>query len=321
MAKRKNFLTRLAEFLPRRSWYLAGRPVLSLRRLISLAWLKGKRKLGHDHSFTFTKESQVPIDIYMPTLEKDAYMLEHAIDYARKNIRHPISNIYVVAAGKSKKLQALCKKKKCVFIDEKSVINLNKADINYSFNGINKNGWIYKMLLNLCANEVCEEENILVLDSDTLFIAPQVLLHHNKPMFHLSDEYHPPYFAASKNILGVPHKSVRSYITHYQVFNARVLEAMHKELEERWGTKWYLAIIEQMDRSTAMAFADYESYADYYTARYPGQYELNYWSNVSFEIDQLPKMQQWIDQEVAAGMHRSISFHTYLKNSFAKHEA
>lgn len=313
-------LTRIARFLPSRSWHLAGKPLLSGRRLISLAWLKTKRKLGYDHSFTYTEDSKVPIDVYMPTLEKDAYMLEYSIDHVRKNIRHPISNIYVVASGKSRKLRDLCKKKKCVFVDEKSVINIDKADINYAFNGQNKNGWIYKMLLNLAANEVCKEETILILDSDTLFIAPQVLIHDGKPMFHLSDEYHPPYFAASKNIVGVPHKSIRSYITHYQVFNAKVLEEMHQELEERWGKKWYLAIIERMDRSTAMAFADYESYADYYIARHPGKYELNYWSNVSFEIDQLPKMDEWIKQEVEAEMHRSISFHTYLQNSFAKHE-
>ncbi len=311
---------RISYLFPRKAWYLKGRVVLSIRRLVYLVYLRLKRKLGQDYSFSIPEESSVPIDIFMPTLEKDATMLKHAIDYARLNIKHPISNIYVVSSGDSKVLKKLAKDKDCVYIEEKDVLpGLEKKYINYSYNGFDKNGWIYKMLLNLNAHNVCKEDNILVLDSDTLFILPQILLYKNRPLFNLSDEYYDPYYQANKHILGVPHKLSRSFITHYMLFNRDVLASMHKHLEDKWNKPWHMAIIDNLDKSTPMAFADYESYGDYYLAKGPNRPHLNYWSNLSGKLKDF-HLDSFIELALKAKVFRSISLHTFLKKTTQKHE-
>jgi hypothetical protein len=312
------FVHKVAAFLPARSWLLKGRPWLSLKRLVVLAYLKLKRRAGRDYSFTMPEESSVPIDIFMPTLEKDAAILEYTVKYARENIKHPITNIYIVAPPESTKLKKLATKLGCIFVDETSIIDLKKEDVNYIWRGYNKNGWVYKMLLNLAANTVCAEQHILILDSDTLFIFPQIFVYRGKPLFNLSDEYHQPYFDASAHILDAPHRITRSFITHYMLFEADVLAKMQSVLESKWKRPWFRAIIEQMDRSTAMAFADYESYGDFYLRHRPGEYYLNYWSNVSHEIDQFAAMDEWIAKEHAANIHRSLSFHSFIKRSLSR---
>lgn len=304
---------------PKKSWYLPGRPILSLRRFCFMFLLKWRRKQGLDYSYKMPQESNVPIDVFMPTLEKDAYTLNLAIDYLRKNVKHPISNIYIVSAEKSKKLKKLAAEKKCIFVDEKSVLDIDKQSINYSFNGFDKNGWIYKMLLNLNANKVCKERHILILDSDTLFILPQIFIYNDRPLFNLSDEYHQPYFDANKNILGIPHKISRSFITHYMLFDSQVLDEYHASLEERWSEPWYMAIIHNLDKSTAMAFADYESYGDFYLKRHPRQYYLNYWSNASHELKDISP-EKLVKKALKHKVYRSVSLHTFSKQTLKDHE-
>lgn len=311
---------RIAARFPAYSWYLEGRPWLTVKRFINLIYLQAKRRFGYDYSFTIPADSSVPIDIFMPTLEKDAEVLQKAIDYARQNILHPITNIYIVGSGKSELLKSIAKKKGCIFVDETSILSIAKKDVNYTWHGYNKNGWIFKMLLNLSADSVCTERHILVVDSDTLFIAPQIFLYKNRPLFNLSDEYHQPYFDANANIVGVTHRICRSFITHYMLFDAEVLKDLRARIAERWNEPWDQAVINHLDRSTAMAFADYECYGDFYLATRPGKYYLNYWSNVSHQIDQFEHLEEWASREKAANMHRSLSFHTYLKTATKAHE-
>ena len=300
--------------LPNDSWLIKDMPLLSFRRFAGLAYLRVKRRLGIDHSFSNNLISKVPIDIFMPTLEKDSAMLGKAIDYARKNIKHPISNIYIIAPGNSSRLKKIAQHKKCIFIDEKNILNINKSDINYFYNGFDKSGWIYKMLLNLNADKICKQEHILILDSDTLFIKPQTFIYKGKVLLNMSDEYHIPYYSANKKILGIKHKTSRSFITHYMLFDSNALKEYRNSLEKSWRKEWYKAIIDNIDKSTAMAFADYESYADFYITNNPGKYELNYWSNLSYEIDSLHKLDQVIEYALSRGIFNSVSLHNFQKN-------
>jgi hypothetical protein len=311
---------RLKFRFPKRAWYLKGRPVFSLVRLINLFYLRLKRKLRYDYSFYPPEKSNVPIDIFMPTLEKDAEILSLAIDYARRNIRHPIKNIYIVASPKSQILRELVKQKKCIFVDETSIIDLKKDEINYFHNGFNKNGWIYKMLLNLSADKICTQEHILILDSDTLFVAPVIFTYKGKVLFNLSDEYHQPYYDANRKILGLKHKPCRSFISHYMLFEKSVLAAMHKRVENKWNKPWYRAIVDNLDRSTAMAFADYESYGDFYLKFRPRKYQLNYWSNISYELRGVKDVFPLIKEAAEHNTYRSVSFHVFKKQTMAKHE-
>jgi uncharacterized protein DUF6492 len=251
----------------------------------------------------------------MPTLEKDADMLDIALQHARQYILHPIEKIYIIAPPTSKKLREIAKKHNCTFVDETSILGFDKEAIDYKVNNINRNGWIYKMLINLAADTVSKNRYILVLDADTCFIAPQIFLYKDRPLFNLSNEYHQPYFNATKRLLGIQHRLSRSFITHYMLLDAEVLKSLRSTIEAKWRKPWHQAIINIIDKTETSGFADYETYGDYYMAMAKKKPILNYWSNESLTVDSFEDLAKIA--ESLRSSFRSISLHNY-KASFIK---
>ncbi len=291
------------------AWYIKGAYVLSARRFGSYYYLRLKRKLRLDRSFYPPGPSSIPIDIFIPTIEKDAQMLALAIKSAKKNIKHPIKNIYIVAPPASLKLKAIAKKNDCKFVDETSILGFKKDKINYQVGALNRDGWIYKMLINLSADKVCESRYILILDADTCFIAPQIFLYRNRPMFNLSNEYHQPYFDATERLLGIHHKLSRSFITHYMLFDADTLKNLRAAIEKKWHKPWHQAIIDTIDKSERSGFADYEIYGDFYLTQNKPRPLLNYWSNESLTLDSFHDLDKVISR--LGNGFRSVSLHNY----------
>lgn len=301
----------LHKVAPRGAWHISGRPVLSLRRLIDLPYFKVKRRLELDYSFTPPADSSVPLDIFMPVVEKDAAMLEYSLRYAKENIKHPIKTIYLIAPKNSKKIQAIAKKYNCQFVAEESVLDFPKTDINYQVGDLNRNGWIYKMLINLNADTICSERYILVLDADTCFVGPQIFVHKNRPLFNLSNEYHQPYFDANRRLLGLRHRPARSFITHYMLFDAEVLKLLRQSIEQHWNKPWTQAIIDCIDKTERSGFADYELYGDYYLSTSYPRPIMNYWSNESRTVKSLDQIESIIRD--MRSHFRSVSLHNYLE--------
>lgn len=320
LKRTKHIASKLKDFAKKRlvgvfgvsHWYLRGHRWLSCRRLASYCFYKAKRLLHQDISFYAPSQSDQPIDVYMPTIEKDAKMLGHALDGIRRQVVNPVKDIYVVAPRSATKVQEIAKKHHCKFIDESSILPFDKNSINYVHNGENRNGWIYKMLLNLYADKTCKQRYILILDSDTVFIRPQVFIYKGKPLFNLSDEYHRPYFEANKKILGLEHKLTRSFITHYMLFDAEVLKKLRTSLEEKWHKPWHRAITDNIDKSIGSSFADYEIYGDYFTEHLKLPCIYNYWNNVSLGIDDFKDFSELAKK--SRRRYGSISLHNYERD-------
>src|ERR1700722_10906526 len=76
------------------------------------------RRFERQHPF---EASSVPLDILIPTIEKDLVVLPHTINFARRSLMHPIGNIYLVAPA-SPKIMAVAKELGCIFVDETTVL-------------------------------------------------------------------------------------------------------------------------------------------------------------------------------------------------------
>jgi len=291
------------------AWSVPGRRLLSLRRYNSFIYLRLKRKVGLDYSFQPPSRSDVPIDLFIPAIEKDAVMLDLALDYAKTNILHPIKHIYIIGPAKSKHLRQIAERHKAQFVEEETVLGFPKEDVDYIVGNLNRNGWIYKMLINFAADTISQSRYILIHDADTCFIAPQVFLHRNRPLFNLSNEYNQEYFDATERLLGIKHHTSRSFTTHYMLFDAEVLKSMRAAIETRWHRPWYRAIIDNIDKTKESGFSDYETYGDYYLTCDQPKPIFNYWSNESLTIDSLRDIKQIITD--AAPYFRSVSFHNY----------
>jgi SAM-dependent methyltransferase len=293
-----------------RDWQIQGRPLLSFRRLLSGIFHQTRRALGLDYSFSPPGPSSVPIDIFITAVEKDIAMLKRCVVHARENILHPIGGIYVVAPRDSAPIQEVARQLNCSFISEDSVIALTKDTIEYRVDGRDRSGWLLQQLLKLSADRVCQNRYILILDSDTCFLGPRVFLHNDRPLFDLSAEYHETYFAMNQRLLGLQRRISRSFITHYMLFDAEVLERLRSDIERKWERPWYQAILDCKDNKEALCFSEYELYGDYYRRHGPKRPILNSWSNKSqlfISDDHI----SWVIER-AYRSYRSVSFHNYL---------
>jgi len=261
--------------LPR--WFKPNHPFLTVRSATKIFIYKLKRLFRKDTSFFMPQKSNVKIDIFMPSLEKDSKVLDVCLDHVRKYIKHPIGNIYIVAPNSAKNVKKIANKYGCILIDEENVLPIRKNAINYFHNGENRGGWVFKMLLNLYADQTCKESNFLILDADTVFIRPTIFVYKGRPIFNESPLFHKPYFDTNQKLFKLKHPTSLSYITHYQLFQADVLKKLRKDIEKYAGMPWYEAIIDSLDTNEGSTFADYEIYADYYIHRLKKPAIINYW--------------------------------------------
>ena len=252
--------------------------------------------------------SEMPIDVIIPAIERDLEILSYTIDGVRKNVKHPISKIIIVSPA-SEKLQELCSEKECVFVNERSLLDIDPKSINLIIQGIDRSKWIYQQFLKWSGDRITSETHYLVVDADTVFIRPQSFEHNGNVIFNFSDEYHWPYFEIYKRILRETVKCPVSFTSHQMLFENNKLKELKKKLEEINGCIWYEAILKKLDRNENSGSSDYETYGQYVFSHYRSSISLEYWFNLSLKRKHLQDLDQL--EHLYSKIYKSISFHSW----------
>lgn len=186
---------------------------------------------------------KAPIDVVIPCAGKDKPTLELCIDGIRKYGKNV--NRIIVVSDKQYSDSA-------EWFDEK-LFPFTKLDIIQSVfqskvkgqafvkEHPGKTGWIYQQFLKLYAPFVIPKisPNVLVLDSDTVFLRPVTFTHKNRGIFTVSDEYHPPYFDWMQRSIPWLTKLFSQYsgVSHHMLLQRPVLhdlfttiKTQHKDL-------------------------------------------------------------------------------------------
>lgn len=248
------------------------------------------------------------VDIVIPAIEKDLPALPFVVESALNFLKHPIAKIHIVAPC-SEAISSLCKQLNINFVDESTVIPVSKNDINYISSGLDRSGWIFQQLLKLNADEYCEQENILILDADTVFIRPSVFKYFDKTIYFFSDEYHKPYYDAFSKLLNLYHRAPFSFVAHQMLFEKHKLKAMKNQIENIHQKPWYKAIIDIINPAEISCFSEYETYGNFAMTYYPNDAIVEYWHNLSMNRSMLPNLKEIVAKY--AHRYRTISFHSY----------
>jgi hypothetical protein len=272
--------------------------------MLESAKRKGVEKLTHSANRTFN--SSIKIDVLIPAIEKDLGTLPYVIDSIRTQVKHPIGKIMVVSPP-SKRIQALCRRKNCTFINEKRVLPITKKDIRYQTKRTNRSGWLLQQLLKLAGGNLTKRKYYLVIDADTILIRPHVFLVNGKTVFYCRNWSRPEYFRTYKKLLGTKPTASRSFVAHYMLFDKSKLSRLKWKIEARHKTRWYWAIIKKTNKQSYAGFSEFETYGNFVKAHYPGHLVARSALNkscsstpASLTREQLFRMAQ---------KYRSISFH------------
>ena len=247
------------------------------------------------------------IDILVPTISKDFETLKLLIE-SLSFINHYINKIYIVSPTNDEIVQ-FCERNNIIHIDEIYAVGFSKKDINYVVNGVDRSGWLYQQLIKLSCDNITELKDVLVMDSDTIFVNKNCFFSENKYLFYASSEWHQPYFDTFKNIFGYAAPSRLSLTSHMMILNHDKLKEMKKELEKKHNKSWQAVYISTASSTENSCISDYDTYANWMIYNYPNEVKIYPFYNKSAgRKDMAP----FIELCKKHSKLKSISFHSYI---------
>lgn len=256
-----------------------------------------------------------PIDVVIVTHPKDTATLDECI----KGIKENCKNIRRIIVVSSKKLS-----KKAEWFDEglfpftkeeiaMAVVKDNKKMRESFFRRQHRSpGWYYQQCLKLYASFVIPKisSNVLILDSDTIFLNPVELLNESFGglfCFNNKKEARPSYFIHAKRL--VPgYKRVHSNIysvCHHMLFQKAILKDLFLSVETYHEMPFWKAFCNCVDLKANKGASEFEIYFNF-AITHTSQVEMRElkWTNCG-DLSQKESLKE-------NGYH-FVSFHTYLR--------
>jgi hypothetical protein len=193
---------------------------------------------------------------------------------------------------------------------ETDVLKIDKDRVKHRPN------WIYQMLLKMFQN-VTENDNFLIIESDCLILKNIEFFEDNKTIFYLTrDQFHEPYFNFSNKILNLDKSHPHSFISEFMMYDKKKINHMLNESNCE-NTLDFLELIYNNVHSGCYP-ADYELYGNFCFKYYPNEFlskpvDYNFYGRESFESP------FWNDDEINNLINinqdkPTISFHTWGEN-------
>ena len=260
--------------------------------------------------------SEERIDIVIPVAEKDVETAVGNFHHFFKNL--PVKRIVIIgndAVGK--KMEAIIKEyHNIAYVNENTVYPrmnfeaIKKLIINRAPNAVRKTGWYFQQFIKMAYAYICEGDNYLVWDADTIplhklsFIAEDGVL-----LYNLKDSRYKAFFDTidalfPKKMETLPGNG--SFITEHMIFNVEIMKALIKEIESNTsipGEIFYEKIMNAIDISALplSGFSEFETYGTFVINRYADRYryrKLKYLRNgrVFFGNHVTEKELEWASQ-------------------------
>ena len=272
-----------------------------LRRLYYQYCHKRLNSAAPDPEFMATE----PLSIIVPAVEKDATPLEHCLAAANRMIRHPVKAKWVVGP-ESAKLRTIAQEAGWEFVHEDTLLPKPARELKCR-------GWVLQQFLKFNGAFHVPTDDYLVLDSDTVFLRPQVFHLHGRSVLRYADQYELLYNPSLELIFGHNRRFPVSFVTHHMLFNKRVIKEILDMIEKRFQKTWWRAFLEEVDKGHLISFSEFELYGNYVMTQ-PGwrdQFVLEYWNGLDYSSKDMEKLQSI--KESAQNRLNSVSFHFHTQ--------
>lgn len=187
-----------------------------------------------------------PIDVVIPCVEKDLSTINLCIAGIRENGTN-IRRIIVVSKNEITKQAEWFSEEAFPFSMQDVAAALANGNIETEKKLLQKGsrtGWYYQQLLKLYASQVIPNlsSNILILDSDTIFLNPVNFLNEKHGgLYNPGIEYNPPYFQHGASLIPGFAKRFPEYsgISHHMIFQKSVIEDLFNTVEQIHGKPFW----------------------------------------------------------------------------------
>ena len=259
-----------------------------------------------------------PIDVVIPAIKKDLDTLDQCID-AIKRYGQNIRNVYVISPEKITD--------KAIWVDEKVfpfdtysialAIYNNEVQAKRYYAKPNRLGWIMQQLFKLYAPFIIKgiSSNILLLDSDTIFLRPVSFMNErNEPLFNPGIRGHRPYYDHAKRLIPTFYNVFKKKyfgISHHMLIQRAVMQSLfdtivaHNKMEP-WKAICKHMKIEPSGDVINVGLSEFEIYFNYiFATTHQAHIRKLTWANVA--------SLNAIERYRSAGYHY-ISNHSYMRD-------
>ncbi len=278
-------------------------PIPHQEELTAFKASAGRRSAGHNVS------SSLPLDVVIPAAAKDSEVLPYTVEGLRRNLRHPVGTVFVIGEADAA-LREVVQKIGASFVDENAMLPLQRTDIEYTVDSVDRSGWLFQKLLKYAGAALTEKTHYFVIDSDTVLIRPQVFELGRMQLVLHADEHHETYFQVCETLLGYPRVTELSCVAHMVLFDVARLRALKEHIESRFHCPWFKALVRNTRIDEMSGSSDYELYGQWCLSQYPSDNIREYFFNSPFGRAGLCSVAD-LERCYGAG-YRSLSFHSYL---------
>lgn len=250
------------------------------------------------------RRSKYTLDIVMPIVEKDLPSAKIALTQIRAFVMQPIAKIYLVAP-ESQKIREFAKEMGCQFVLENDVVDDYSSVKKYG-------GWIIQQLIKFNVDRISNQDNILVIDADTMLLRPQTFISGKDGVytFAIHTDYSQDRKDFTKAMLKTNTYFKLDFVAHHMIFNRQWLKELKEELAHHSGKLWYKAILDQVDKTGTYGFSEYDLYATFVFLNHRDSVRFLASANVVLFRDKLIYFNQYFP--VFAPDYKSASSHHFM---------
>ena len=251
--------------------------------------------------------SELPVSVFIPVAIKDLECISQTVRAIREFLLHPIVEIVICAANEDA-IKIECINLDVKFVDEKTLQPIDKSEIKYNCNGIDRSGWLYQQFLKLSSVEYCQASHVLVWDSDTELVKPTNFEFQGRFIIEYSEEIHQPYEDCSLKLIGKNSGYNVGFTCHKILLSKPILLEMLNEIEERHQIPWHEAVMSSLDNYEASSFSEYNLYSNYLIANHSDLVKIRHWRNFA-DVKKSNRFRNVLVRR----MFSSVSYHSWAQ--------
>lgn len=263
-----------------------------IRRFIDLSQIR----------YPLGETSKTSISIVIPCHPKDHALLSVVLEGLKRNCLNPITEIVIVSP---EPLQfEHFPETNIRFVNDSQIVDSKLLEIINTNFPQSQFGWIFQQVLKIqTAMNFTRNDQILVIDSDTVISKRTLFIDGNRQILNITREYHRQYIKQYQNFTKSNFDIGLSFVTHHQLWQRDILE-------ELWGGDRLYEWLSCADTSSTSSMSEYHSYGSYIIQNHPKRFEFSQWANAELSRTDMNDL-SYEAVACAARDARSISIHSY----------
>ncbi len=215
------------------------------------------------------------MDVFIPLHEKDLMVLPACVASIRRFLEPRPARIIIIPRSDDLRTHPAIARLGVETLSENDFQELApRASMpEILVKGKMRSGWYYQQFIKWGVRRFSQTPNYLVIDADTVLIAPLVVARGGRPIFDQTDQHHIPYFDTYARLFGGPPDRRPSFIINYMVFSVAWLDELISEIHARFpGRNWDSTIMSLIDRTEMSSFSEFETYGYWLMAHKAGEF-------------------------------------------------